>query len=223
MRQRWIKMVVSTCLILIGLTLFICNEIHLHAVLIALARNYASFAHRIDALATRNDDLVNEASKWRQQAKDAQKRSWRLPDRESRIAVAARARALARDILDFENEKTISQPVTILSVLPGGEEAMRRNLEDLDHYDQAATTDFLKQFGGPLDGVARKIRPYGLDTSRLQRHIETINNIVAMRLVANDLNDVADQLEPSPPERPRPAPEIRMAPDVRSTSAIGQE
>jgi hypothetical protein len=154
MRQRWIKTTVPACLILIGLTFFIYDEIHLHAALKTLARDYASFLQRIEALTRRNDDLVNEASKWRQRAKDVQKRSWRLPDRESRIAVAARARALARDILDFENEETITRPVTILSVLPGGEEMMRRNFEDIGHYDDTAVTDFLKQFGGPLNGVA---------------------------------------------------------------------
>ncbi len=75
MRQRWIKTTVPACLILIGLTFFIYDEIHLHAALKTLARNYASFLQRIESLTRRNDDLVNEATKWRQRAKDVQKRS----------------------------------------------------------------------------------------------------------------------------------------------------
>jgi hypothetical protein len=222
MRQRWIKKAVPTLLLFTGLTFFIYGEIHLHAALKALAMDYAKFVRTIDILGRRNDDLVNEASKLRQQAEDAQTPPCRLPPREARYAVAARVRALAFDILDFENEKTSTRPATILSALATGEATMRRNSEDIGRYDQAAVTDFSKQFGGLVNGVTRKIRPFGLETSRLQRHIETINNILVMRLIANDLNDLADQLEVSP-ERLRPAPEFRIAPDVKSTTAIGQE
>jgi len=223
MGQRWFKTVAPAFLILIGLKFFIYDEMHVHAALKALASEHTSQVRTVDDLRRRNNDLVNEASKWRQQAKVDQERSSQFPIRESRDAVAAGSRGLARDILDFENEKTTARPVTIVSAAPGGEETMRRNSENIGQYDQAAVTDFLKQFGGPVNGIVRKIRPFGLDTSRLQRHIEAINNILVMRLVANDLSDLADQLEPSPPERSRPAPEPRMAPDVRSTAAGGQE
>jgi hypothetical protein len=223
MGQRWIKIVVLTCLILVGVTFFIYDEIHVHAVLNALARDDAGFGLTMDVLRRRNDDLVNEASKWRQQAEEAQKRSSRVPARESLDALAAEAAGLSRDVLDCENEKTVARPATIFSAVAGGEETMRRNSEENGRYDRAAVTEFLKQFGGPVNAIVRKIRPYGLDTSRLQRHIETINNIQVMRLVANDLTDLAEQLKASRPKRPRPAPEPRIALDVRRTAAIGQE
>jgi hypothetical protein len=216
-------MAAPTFSVLTGLAFFIYRETDLRAALTARARDYAGFAQTMDVLRRRNDDLVNEVSKWRQKAKDARKHGSRSAARESGNALATRMRALARDILDFENEKTITRPVTILSAVPGGEQTMRRNSEDIAHYDQAAVTDFLKRFGGPVNGVARIVRPYTLDTSRLQRHIETINCIPAMRLVATDIIDLADQLEASPPKRPRPAPEIRIAPEVSSAAAIGQE
>jgi len=209
-------------LTLAGLAFLVYDDIHVHAALKARDRDDAGSVQTIHVLGRRNDDLVREASKWKQQAEAAQKRSPSLLARESRNAVAAGARALARDMLDFENEKTVTRPVTIFSAVPGGEQTMRRNSEDIGRYDQAAVTDFLKEFGGPVNGVTRKIRPYALDTSRLQRHTETINSIQAMRLVANDLSDLANQLEASPPKRPRPAPEIRIATEVRSTAAMGQ-
>ena len=98
MGQRRIKMVVPTFLILIGLTFYTYDEIQLHAALKALARDCASFVQTIDTLRIRNDDLVNEASTWRQRAADAQKRSSQLPVRESRKAAAAGSRGLARPV-----------------------------------------------------------------------------------------------------------------------------
>jgi len=106
MGQRWFKTVAPAFLILIGLKFFIYDEMHVHAALKALASEHTSQVRTVDDLRRRNNDLVNEASKWRQQAKVDQERSSQFPIRESRDAVAAGSRGLARDILDFENEKT---------------------------------------------------------------------------------------------------------------------
>jgi hypothetical protein len=79
--------------------------------------------------------------------------------------------------------------------VPGGPEQMRRNESDILHYNDEAIMDFLKSFGGRIESIMRKARPYGADTSRLQAHILNLNSIQMMRLIGDDLNDVAEQLE----------------------------
>lgn len=187
-----------------------------------LFERYTALAQKNEVLGRSNNDLANEASKWKNRAEKLQNHSPLLQPQESPRELAARAHTLARDILDFENEKEMSRPAMIL-VVAGGEATMRRNSEEIAHYDVDAVTEFLKQFGGPMNGFVRKSRPYDLDTSRLQRHIATINNILVMRLIANDLADLSDQLSTPVIKRQRPAPEPRIEPQIRSTANAGQE
>ena len=128
----------------------------------------------------------------------------------------------SHDMLDFENERTVGRPPTIVGGFAGGEEDIKpRNFEQITLYERTAVTDCLKRFGGSVNGIVRKSRPYALDTGRLQRHLETICNILIIRLIANDLNDLAGQLDTAQPKRSRP--ELQISPDLRSIAAHRNE
>jgi hypothetical protein len=221
MGRRRFKNAAFRLLILTVPTIFIF-EIHLYVTSKTLARDYAALAQRVEVVAGVNGELANEASKWRQRAEDAQRRLPPLPARESSERLAARVRALANEMLDFENERTVGRPPTIVGGFAGGgEDIMRRNFEQITLYERTAVTDCLKRFGGSVNGIVRKSRPYALDTGRLQRHIETICNLLMIRLIANDLNDLAGQLDTAQPKRSRP--ELQISPDLRSIAAHRNE
>lgn len=108
--------------------------------------------------------------------------------------ISPRARTVASDALDFQGNKLRNLPMIVI----GGfsPDLTRKTMEDSSRYNDQAIVEFLKRFGGPIESIMREIRPYGIDTSRLQRHIEELNSIQMMRLIADDLNDIANQLDP---------------------------
>jgi hypothetical protein len=100
-------------------------------------------------------------------------------------------RILASDVLEFQENRLRNRPVLVFG---GPSDVTRKTMEDSNHYNQQAVVDFLKRFGGPIESVTRRLRPYRLDATRLQRHVIDLNSIQMMRFIADDLNDLADQL-----------------------------
>ena len=101
------------------------------------------------------------------------------------------ARTYASDVLDFQEEQLRGLPTILIG---GATDLSRKSMEDSQFYNRQAIIDFLKTFGGPIESVLRQVKPFGFDTSRLQRHIEELNSIQMFRLIADDLNDLAGQL-----------------------------
>jgi len=101
-------------------------------------------------------------------------------------------RTLASDVLDFQGNRLRNTPTIVIG---GPSEVTRETLEDSNLYNQQAIVDFLKRFGGSIETNLRRARHYGLDPSRLQAHVAELNSIPMMRLIANDVNELADQLD----------------------------
>jgi 23S rRNA maturation mini-RNase III len=151
------------------------------------------------ALLTQEEvNLTEEVNRWKARALNAEsKHSTQTLENynESANRLAREAHTLASDVLDYQGDRMRNIPIRIMMAVPGGPEKMRRNEEDILHYNDQAIMDFLKKFGGEIESIMRRTKPYGLDTSQLQGHIANLNSIQMMRLIGDDLNDVAGQLD----------------------------
>ena len=74
------------------------------------------------------------------------------------------ARSQASDVLEFQAREFRNLPGIVIG---GPAEITRRTMEESNRYNQKAIVDFLKKFGGPVESVMRRARPYGIDPSRL--------------------------------------------------------
>jgi hypothetical protein len=110
------------------------------------------------------------------------------------------ARICASDVLDFHEERLRNLPTMLIG---GAADLSRKGMEDSQRYDRQAIIDFLKTFGGPIESILRQVKAFGVDTSQLQRHMAELNNIQMIRLIADDLNDVAGQLSQGNLRSPR--------------------
>lgn len=213
--MKWYSCTNVGCLsiILVVLALLGYRENNTRKTLKTLERNNAALLRKVDTLEEMNHDLVQEASKWMQQVGQLEKQVTAPQTSESPNAVLQYAHSLALAVLDFQNQQSSSSPPLIVSVIPGATFASH---EAIQRHDREAVTKFFMQFGGPLTSAARKFGSYRLDTSGLKRHMAALDSITAMRLVADDLNDLADQLESRPRLHRAPAP--RVAPGLNTAS-----
>jgi hypothetical protein len=140
-------------------------------------------------------NLAPEMSLWKTRALNAEIDRAQSPAaialEESAKKIEREARSQASDALQFQEQELGHTPTVVFG---GPAEITRKTMEDANRYNQQAIVDFLKKFGGPIESVMRRGRRYGVDPSRLQRHIMELNSIPMMQLVANDLNDIGDQL-----------------------------
>jgi hypothetical protein len=170
-----------------------------------------NFIHLRTVTRTAFSELNSLVSANSQLTRDVQELTRRISVRETRAATAESDRArsaalthgksiktmtqefrtLASDVLEFQDNRLGNRPTLVFG---GPSDVTRKTMEDSNHYNQQAVVDFLKRFGGPIESVTRRVRPYGLDSTRLQRHVTDLNSIQMMRLIADDVNDLADQL-----------------------------
>jgi hypothetical protein len=169
--------------------------IHLRTVERRAYDDHNSLVSANSRLARDVQDLTREVSVWKARAATAESdhaRSAVRSHREPTKTITQGFRTLAGDVLEFEGNRLRNSPVLVFG---GLSDLTRKTMEDSNHYSQQAVVDFLKRFGGPIESVMRRVRPYGLDSTRLQRHVIDLNNIQMMRSIADDVNDLADQLD----------------------------
>jgi len=157
--------------------------------------NQQSLVSANSRLAREVQDLTREMDDWKKRAQAAESapaKSATISHRKSPKSMSEDFHALAGDVLDFQGNRLRSAPLLIIGGQP---DLMRQSMEQSNSYNQQAIMDFLKRFGGPIESVMRRTKPYGLDISRLQSHIIDLNSIQMMRLIADDVNDLADQLD----------------------------
>ena len=109
--------------------------------------------------------------------------------------VAREARILASDILSFEWEAEKGRPVTILNATPGGQYQTLQSMDAGSLYDSQRLIDFFKRFGGRIEGLLQRTKVYGLDEGHLQAHVTYLSSLAMMRIIASDLDSLADNIE----------------------------
>jgi hypothetical protein len=166
MRKRWAEITVVVLLVLPGQMSLLYWAVYMRGTAATASRNQQALALEMSVLNGRVLDLTNEADKWKARAEEAEKAAIPMRARESRREMSEGVNAEAAEILDFENEKEANRPPMILAAVPGGDETMRRNQGDLLRYENGAVRDFIKLFGGRVNDLIRRVRPYGIDTSR---------------------------------------------------------
>lgn len=197
MREHWIKTSAIALLALVSKIVLFSGAMYLRQVTEVVYVDHQSLV-LMNARQERDEkNLSEDVNRWKTRALTAEKNRTK-PAAISQIESSKKlgeSHTLASDALDFQDDKLRNAPGLFLIAVPGGPELMRKNIEDSIRYNQQAVVDFLKRFGGPIESILRRARPYGLDTSRLQRHVGDLNSIQMMRLIAGDLNDLADQLD----------------------------
>lgn len=101
-------------------------------------------------------------------------------------------RTLASDVIDFHALQKQSMPIMIVSSFDRG--TMDRSLAEINHHENEAVRQFLVKFSGAIGVMIGRMRPYGLDASRLEMHVTNVVNIDMMSMIATDLNALADEL-----------------------------
>jgi hypothetical protein len=194
MRHHWETTKISL-MALASLIAVFYGFIYLRTVVSIVYNEHQSAISEHSRLTKDVQNLTRELSTWKtsRAAENHRAKSTSISGRGSQT-ISQQARTVASDVLDFQANKLVNSPVIVLS--GPAPELTRRTVDDSNRYNQQAVVDLLKRFGGPIESIMREVRPYGIDTSRLQRHIEELNSIQMMRLIADDVNDIADQLNP---------------------------
>jgi len=198
LKLQWIeKSTIALMALAIQIVLFY-GAIYLRTLVRTVYQLDRSAAARITQLTNDKASLTRESSSWKSRALELEhehsKQEASSP-KDLPKQLMQETRVCASDILSFQDIELSNKPTTILIAVPGGQELMRKSMEDSIRYNDQAIVEFLKTFGGQIESIMRRVRPYGLDTSRLERHVAELNGIQMTRLIADDLNDLADQMD----------------------------
>lgn len=193
-RRQWFAKTATALLTVGGVVAPLYSFFHLRTVTRTAYNDHNSLVSANLRLTRDVQELAREISVWKTRAATAESdnaRAASLTRRKSVKTASQEFRTLASDVLEFQDNRLRNRPTLVFG---GPSDLTRKTLDDSNRYNQQAVVDFLKRFGGPIESVVRQVRPYGFDSTRLQRHIIDLNNIQMMRLIADDVNDLADQL-----------------------------
>ena len=109
--------------------------------------------------------------------------------------VAKEARILASDILSFESEAEKGRPVMILNATPGGQYQTLQSMDAGSLYDSQRLINFFKRFGGRIENLIQRTKVYGLDEGQLQAHVAYLSSLAMTRIIASDLEALADDID----------------------------
>jgi hypothetical protein len=113
--------------------------------------------------------------------------------RERAHVVASQARQLFTDILSFKNLVDANRPMRVLYMAaPARTEA---TITSETQYEQSALLTFFAKFGDRIYQVKLSMGKQGVDTSTLDTHLAQLVNTQVLRLVALDLEGMAEQLD----------------------------
>jgi len=194
-RKHWIETSTIVLLVWLGQILLFYGFPYLRSVTRAVYMDHQAF---VSANSQRTKELQNlnrEVNAWKIRAlaaENSRAKSAARVQHDSPNRMTREFRTLASDMMDFQDHRLRNTPTIVFG---GVSEVTRKTLEDSNRYNQQAIVDFLKRFGGAIESALRRTRPYGLDPSRLQSHVAELNSIQMMRLIASDVNELADQVD----------------------------
>ncbi len=195
MRKYWVGTAVVALMAVGSVTVLFFGFIYFRTVVRTVYEDHQFLVSRSSQLARDKAELAKENRAWETKKLNFQRAGSNSSAQESPTKLRKELRSLAGNILDFQTDKLANIPPAILIAVPGGQETMRKNMENSIRYNQEAVLELLKRFGGPIDACIRRVRPYQLDTTRLQSHVADLNSIQMITLIANDLSGLADQLD----------------------------
>jgi hypothetical protein len=197
-KQHFLGTVIPTILATIVVNIGVGGAIYLREVARFVYKDHQSLVSLNAQLTREKESLSTENGLWKHRALTAESNRAKpaaISEPESAKKLVGEFHTVAGSTLEFQSNKLNDRPMVVLIALPGGPELMRKNNDEINRYNQEAALEFFKRFGGPIDSLIRRSRPFGLDTSRLQAHLLDLNSIQMIRLIGDDLNDLGDQLE----------------------------
>ena len=153
---------------------------------------------KIETLEVQNRDFARELNELRSRAGKEQSKpstAVKVRDAKSRIRqqTLCKVQELFGDITSYSSTLDISRPPLVLSSMSA--DVTQKSMAEQGRFEGNAVLDFLKLYGGPLYEVKKRCRELGIDTSRLEGHLSTLRGTVMFRVIANDLQDIAEELE----------------------------
>ena len=107
--------------------------------------------------------------------------------------IIEKARRAADALLTYESDIELNRPPLILAVSASA--ITERTIAAGEQFEKNTLLDFCRRFSGLLYELEQEFREQGVDTSRLHTHLAQLMNTQMIRLMAFDLNAMADQLE----------------------------
>jgi hypothetical protein len=141
----------------IAVNVLLC-PLYIRNVVRAVYDDHQSLLSKNARLAQENEGLLGETNLWKHRVLNIESDRPQPTVLSEAEAAKKLARALhvgASNVLDFQAEELNNRPMLVLIAVPGGSELMRENNDKINRYDQEALLDFLKRFGGPIDGLIR--------------------------------------------------------------------
>jgi hypothetical protein len=121
--------------------------------------------------------------------------------RKERTSLRSQARRLFTDILSYKNLVDANRPMRVLYT--SSPTLTETSITAEAQYEQTALLNFFAKFGVRIYQVELSMKNEGLDTSSLDSHLAQLVNTQVLRLVALDLEGMAEQLGRNE-ERPNP-------------------
>jgi hypothetical protein len=175
------------------------------AFLICVATTFRDYGHSIDSLEAKDAMLESENKALQHHLDTLQSQTisgrsqerirddGKLKKRGAAPVIASQARRLFTDILSYKNLVDANRPIRVLYT--SSPTLTETSITAEAQYEQTALLNFFAKFGARIYQAELSMKNEGLDTSSLDSHLAQLVNTQVLRLVALDLEGMAEQLD----------------------------